>query len=78
MCLYRAPVDDISCNALMIRAYSLPTTVADDVDDHFLPTILTLRLAVIMLTQTGNVSHDALHSPCKWAVVLVVHGHDDG
>jgi len=74
----QAPVDDISHDALLIHAYGLLMTVADDVDDHFLLAVLTLRLAAIMLTQIGNVIHDALHSPCKWAIVLIVHDHDDG
>jgi len=70
----RLLVDDISHDALLTRAYGLPATVAHDVDDHFLPAVLTPRLATIVLTQIGDVLHDALHRPCKWAVVLVVHG----
>ena len=70
------PVDDISHDdALLIRTYGrnntkssrvdLPTTVADDVDDHFLPAVFTPRLAGIVITQIGNVLHDSLHTPCK-------------
>ena len=83
---HRLPVDDISHDALLIRAFGcnntkrvrvgLPPNVADDVNDH-LPADLTSGLAAIILTQIGNIPHDALHSRCKEAVVLVVHDHDD-
>ena len=63
---HRLPVHDISQYALMIRAYGrnntessrvdLPTTVADDVDDDFLPTALTPRLAEIMFTKNRQCS----------------------
>jgi hypothetical protein len=56
----RLPVDDISCDTLLIGTYGcnntdgsrvdLLTTVADDADDHFLPTILTPDLAAVALT----------------------------
>jgi len=72
---HRPPVDDHSHDAFLIRAYGsnntessrvdLLTTVADDVDDHFLPAVLTSRLVGIVPTQIGNVLHDALHSPSK-------------
>ena len=72
---HRLLVDDISYDALLIRAYGssniqssrvdLPTTVADDVDDDFLPTVFTPRLATIVFTQICNVLHDAVHSPCQ-------------
>ena len=62
-------------NADSSRVY-LPTTIADDVEDNFLPAVLTsCRVAIV--TQMGNAFHDALHNPCKWAVVLVIHGHGD-
>ena len=83
---HRLPVDDISHDALLKRAsghnntkrvrVGLPPTVADDVNDQ-LPADLTSRLAAIVLIQVGNILHDALHSRCKEAVVLVVHDHDD-
>ena len=72
---HRLPVDDISHNALLARVFGrkntessradLPTTVADDVDEHFLPAVLTPRLAATMPTQIGNVLHAALHIPCE-------------
>jgi len=37
------------------------TTVADDADYHFLPTILTSRLAAVAFTQVSDVPHDAVH-----------------
>lgn len=68
------PVDDMSYDVPLIRAYGrnkpessrvdLPTAIADDVDDNFLPAILTSRLAAIV-THMGNVFHDTLHNPCK-------------
>src|SRR5207302_7138589 len=72
---HRLLVDDISHDALPIHAsgrnnversrVELPTTVADDVNDHLLPAVLTSRLAAIVLTQIANILHDALHSPCN-------------
>jgi len=72
---HRLPINDIGHDTLLIRAFvrnntenlrvDLPTTVADDVDDQFLPAALTPRLAAIMLTQRGQVLHAALRSPCK-------------
>ena len=83
---HRPPVDDIIHDALLKHAsgrnntkrvrVGLPPTVADDVNDQR-PADLTSRLAAIVLTQVGNIIHDALHSRCKEAVVLVVHDHDD-
>jgi hypothetical protein len=83
---HRLPVDDISHDALLVRAsgrnniknarVGLPPTVADDVNDH-LPADLTSHLAANELTQIGNILQDALHSRYKEAVVIVVHGHDD-
>jgi hypothetical protein len=56
----RLPIDDVSCDALLICAYgrnnaessrvNLLTTVANDADDDFLPTILAPGLAAITLT----------------------------
>ena len=69
------PVDGINHDALLICASDrsnaknwrgdLLTAVADDVYDHCLPAVLPPRLqvAAIVLTQTGNVLHDALPSP---------------
>ena len=64
-----------SRDAVLIRAYSrhntkgprvdFLTTIADNTDDHFLPSILAPRLAAITSTQIGNVLHDAVHRPCK-------------
>jgi hypothetical protein len=73
---YRPPVDDISHDVLrlLLRAYGRNDT--NDVDDRFLSTVPTPRVAAIVLTQIDKVLH-ALHSPCKEAVVLVVYGHDD-
>jgi hypothetical protein len=72
---HRLPVDDIGCDAHLIRAHGLnntensradlPRTIADDVVDHFLPAVLTPRFAAIVLTRIGNVLYDALHSPGK-------------
>lgn len=60
MCRYRLPVDNVLRNALLIRAYGrdnaerprvdLLTTVADDTNDHFLPTLLPPGLAAITFT----------------------------
>ena len=57
------PVDDMSYDVPLIRAYGLnntessrvelPTTIADGVDDNILPVVLTSRLAAIV-TQMGN------------------------
>ena len=56
----RLPVDYVSRDALLVGTYGrenaessrvdLLTTVADDADDHFLPTILTPDLAAVALT----------------------------
>ena len=56
----RLPVDNVSCDTLLIGTYGrnnaegsrvdLLTTIADDADDHFLPTILTPDLAAVALT----------------------------
>jgi hypothetical protein len=56
----RLPVDDVSCDTFLIGTYDcenaegsrvdLLTTIADDADDHFLPTILTPDLAAVALT----------------------------
>jgi hypothetical protein len=56
----RLPVDDVSCDALLICAYgsnnaegsrvNLLTTIANDADDDFLPTLLAPGLAAISLT----------------------------
>ena len=64
-----------SHDALLIRAFGhnnnvslrhdLPKTVADNVDDHFLPAVFTSRLAAITLRQISNVLHDALHNRCR-------------
>jgi hypothetical protein len=80
------PVNDMSYDVSLIRAYGRnntessrvapTTTIADDVDDNFLPAICTSRLAAIV-TQMGNVFHDGRRNPCKWAVVFVIHGHGD-
>ena len=80
------PVDGMGYDVPLIRAYGrnyadssrvhLPTTIADDVEDSFLPAVLTSRLVAIV-TQMGNIFHDALHNPCKRAAVLVIHGHGD-
>jgi hypothetical protein len=57
---HRLPVDDVLRNALLIRAYGrdnaecprvdLLTTVADDANDHFLPTLLPPGLAAVTFT----------------------------
>ena len=49
----------------MLPVDGIPRTVADNVDDRFLPAVLTLRLATITHRQIGNVFHDALHERCK-------------
>ena len=56
----RLPVDDVSYDTFLIGTYGrenaegsrvdLLTTIADDADDHFLPTILTPDLAVVALS----------------------------
>lgn len=56
----RLPIDDVACDALLICAYggndtegsrvNLLTTIADDADDDFLPTLLAPGLAAISLT----------------------------
>ena len=56
----RLPVDNVSRDALLVGTYGrenaegsrvdLLTTIADDADDHFLPTILTPDLAAVALT----------------------------
>ena len=79
-------VDGMGYDVPLVRAYGrnntgssrvdLPTTIADDVEDSVLPAVLTSRL-VAVVTQMGNIFHDALHNPCKRAVVLVIHGHGD-
>ena len=76
-----------SRDAVLIRAYSrhnaegprvdLLTTVADNTDNHFFPSIFAPRLAAVAFTQIGNVLHDAVHRPGKLAVILVVQGHND-
>ena len=70
---HRLLVDDISHDALLMGAsgrnntgssrIDLPTTVADDVNDH-LPVVFTSRLGAIVLTQLSNIFHDAQHGPC--------------
>ena len=62
-------------NTENLRVY-LPTTIADDVGDNFLPAVLTSRLAAIV-TRMGQILDDAPHDPCKWAFVLVINGHGD-
>jgi hypothetical protein len=54
------PIDDVTCDALLICAYGcndaegsrvdLLTTVANDADDDLLPTILAPGLAAVSLT----------------------------
>jgi hypothetical protein len=56
----RLPVDNVGRDALLVGTYGrenavgsrvdLLTTVADDADDYFLPTILTPDLAAVALT----------------------------
>lgn len=56
----RLPIDDVACDALLICAYgrnnaegprvNLLTTIANDADDDFLPTLLAPGLAAISLT----------------------------
>lgn len=73
MCRHGLPIDNVLRNALLIRAYGcdnaegsgidLLTTVADDADDHFPPTVLPPGLAAITFTQVRDVLHDAVHGP---------------
>lgn len=75
MCRHWLPVDNVLRNALLIRAngrdnaerprVDLLTTVADDANDHFLPTFLPPGLATITFAQVRDVLHDAVHRPCK-------------
>jgi hypothetical protein len=70
---YRLPVDDVLRNAFLVRSYSrnnaersridLLTTVADDANDHFLPTLLSPCLAAITFTQIRDIFHNAVHGP---------------
>ena len=70
------PVDNMSYDLLLIRAYDrnntessrvdLPTSIADGVDDSSLPATFT--------PQMSNVLHDALHD-AKCAVILVIDDH---
>ena len=66
----------LSYDCYLRTRVDLLTTVADDADHHFLPVVLTPRLAAIALTHISNVLHNPMHRPRKWAVILVVHGHD--
>ena len=49
----------------MLPVDGIPKTVADNVDDRFLPAVLTLRLATITHRQVRDVFHNALHDRCK-------------
>ena len=66
-------VGDVRRNVFLIRAYGfddskrtrvdLLTTVADDADHNFLPTVFISRPAAIPLAQISTVLHDATHRP---------------
>ena len=83
----RLAVDDVGRDALLVRADSrdgaqrarvdLLAAVADDTDDHLLPSLLAPSLAAIALAEIGDVLHDAVHRARKERVVLIVHRHDD-
>jgi hypothetical protein len=80
-------VDDVSGDAFLIGTdgcddaegsrVDLRTAVADDADDDFLPALLAPGFASVAFAQISNVLHDTVHGPCKEAVVLIIHGHDD-
>ena len=75
------------CNTLLIGphgsnhtqgpAIDLPPSITNNTHHHLLPPLLTPRLAPIPLAQVGNVLDDAMHSPTKQVLFLVVHRHHD-
>lgn len=64
---------------LKVRELIFLTAISGDVNNHFLPTFLTPVFTAIALAhrQISNVLHDPEHRPCKEAVILVIHIHDD-
>ena len=55
----------------------LATTIRDNTDNNFLPTLLTPSFTPVTFTQVRNVLHYTMHCPTEQFLIFVVHRHDN-